>query len=135
MIFDTHCHGYWNGLAHKQAEVLRNMRAEGVMRSVQIGTGLDRSRQALILSREWGSDTWCAAGIHPSGCQDLPAKSAPELMAQLEALIKANRDKIVAVGETGSLFPRDPRKGAQQKQAQRVFFAAQASWLSSTCRW
>ena len=45
MIFDTHCHGYWNGLAHRNNEVLRNMRAEGVLRSVQIGTGLERSRR------------------------------------------------------------------------------------------
>jgi TatD DNase family protein len=127
MIFDTHCHGYWNGLVHRQDDVLRNMRAEGVARSVQIGTGLDRSRQALDLSRNWGPDTWCAAGIHPSGCQDLPASSAPELMAQFEEIITANRDKMVAVGETGfDYFHVTRGKEPQQKQAQRVFFAAQA---------
>jgi TatD DNase family protein len=127
MIFDTHCHGYWNGLVHRQDEVLRNMRAEGVARSVQIGTGLDRSRLALALSRNWGPDTWCAAGIHPSGCQDLPASSAPELMAEFEELIRANRDKMVAVGETGfDYFHVTRGKETQQKQAQRVFFAAQA---------
>jgi TatD DNase family protein len=127
MIFDTHCHGYWNGLVHRQDEVLRNMRAEGVTRSVQIGTGLDRSRQALALSRNWGHDTWCAAGVHPSSCQELPASSAPELMAQFEELIRANRDKMVAVGETGfDYFHVTRGKEAPQKQAQRAFFAAQA---------
>jgi TatD DNase family protein len=127
MIFDTHCHGYWNGLAHRQAEVLRNMRAEGVTRSVQIGTGLESSRQALALAREWGPDTWCAAGIHPGGCQDLPESSAPGLMAHFEELIKANRDKMVAVGETGfDYFHVTRGKEAKQKQTQRVFFAAQA---------
>jgi TatD DNase family protein len=127
MIFDTHCHGYWNGLLHRQEQVLRNMRAEGVVRSVQIGTGMEKSRTALALSRTWGPETWCAAGIHPSGCQDIPASSAPELMAQLEELIRANRDKMVAVGETGfDYFHLTRGKEAQQKQAQRVFFSAQA---------
>jgi TatD DNase family protein len=127
MIFDTHCHGYWNGLLHRQEQVLRNMRAEGVVRSVQIGTGLEKSRTALALSRTWGSETWCSAGIHPSGCQDLPASSAPELMAQFEELIRANRDKMVAVGETGfDYFHVTRGKETQQKQAQRVFFATQA---------
>lgn len=127
MIFDTHCHGYWNGLAHRQDEVLRNMRAEGVVRSVQIGTGLEKSRAALALSRMWGSDTWCAAGIHPSGCQDLPESSVPGLMTEFEALIEANRDKMVAVGETGfDYFHVTRGKEAQQKRAQRIFFAAQA---------
>jgi TatD DNase family protein len=127
MIFDTHCHGYWNGLAHRQDEVRRNMLAEGVLRSMQIGTGLEASRLALDLAREWGTDTWCTAAIHPAGCQDLAESSAPELMAQFEALIQANRDKVAAVGETGlDYFHVTRGEEERQKQAQRVFFAAQA---------
>ncbi len=127
MIFDTHCHGYWRGLEHRQDEVLRNMCAEGVARSVQIGTGLEKSRTALELARKWGPNTWCAAGLHPSGCQDLDPASAPELMAQFEALIRGNRDKMVAVGETGlDYFHVTRGREARQKETQRVFFSAQA---------
>lgn len=43
MIFDTHCHGYWHGLVHRQAEVRNNMRAAGVVRSVHIGTDLAKN--------------------------------------------------------------------------------------------
>jgi TatD DNase family protein len=128
MIFDTHCHGYWSGLAHRQDDVLRNMKAEGVLRSVQIGTGVDKSRLALALAREWGSETWCAAAIHPAGCQDLPESAAPELMLQLEALITANRDKMVAVGETGlDYFHVTHGREAQQKRTQRFYFEVQAA--------
>ena len=67
---------YWNGLAHRQDEVLQNMRSHGVMRSVQIGTGLEMSRKALDLARHWGPDTWCTAGLHPTDCQDLSTDSA-----------------------------------------------------------
>jgi TatD DNase family protein len=127
MIFDTHCHGYWHGLEHRQDQVLRNMHAEGVTRSVQIGTGLEKSRKALALAREWGPDTWCAAGLHPSGCQDLDPSSAPALMAEFQELILANRDKMVAVGETGlDYFHVTRGKESTQRETQRVFFAAQA---------
>ena len=127
MIFDTHCHGYWNGLVHRQDEVLQNMRSEGVMRSVHIGTGLEMSLKALDLAHSWGADTWSAAGIHPSGCQDLPEDSARGLITELEKLIQANRDKIVAVGETGfDYFHLSHGNLARQKQTQRVFFEAQA---------
>jgi len=127
MIFDTHCHGYWNGLAHRLDEVRRNMVAEGVTRSVHIGTGLEMSRKALDIARDWGAETWCTAGLHPFGCQDLDPRSAPELTAQFETLIQANRDKIVAVGETGlDYFHVTRGRETEQKKTQRIFFAAQA---------
>jgi len=103
------------------------MGAEGVRRSVQIGTGLDKSRAALSLAREWSPDTWCAAGLHPTGCQDMDPSSAPELMADFERLIMENRDKMVAVGETGLDYFHTTRGKQQfQKERQRVFFTAQA---------
>ena len=127
MIFDTHCHGYWNGLAQREDQVRRNMLAEGVLRSVQIGTGLDKSEKALSLARSWGDGTWCAAGIHPSGCQDLDPDSAPGMIEQFEKLIRPNRDKIIAVGETGlDYFHVTRSREEKQKETQRVFFAAQA---------
>ncbi len=53
--------------------------------------------------------------------------SAPALMGQFEELIRANRDKMVAVGETGLDYFHVARgKEAKQKQTQRLFFAAQA---------
>jgi len=128
MIFDTHCHGYWNGLEQRQGGVRRNMRAQGVTRSVQIGTGLEMSRKALTLSRAWGPETWCTAGLHPTGCRDMPESSVRQFTVQLEELIQANRDKMVAVGETGLDYYHLTRGNeAKQKQTQRLFFAAQAA--------
>ena len=127
MIFDTHCHAYWKGLVERQTELRANMRSEGVLRSVQIGTGWERSRAALAMSREWGADTWCTVGIHPAGCQDLPSNSARELAGRFAGLIQANRDKVVGVGETGLDYYHLTRgHEAEQKQTQLVFFRAQA---------
>jgi TatD DNase family protein len=128
MIFDTHCHGYWRGLAHRRAELHENMRAAGVARSVHIGTDLRTSRESLELARDWGSDTWCTAGFHPTSCQDLPPDSAQDWVGQLEEFIRDNRDKVVGIGEAGlDYYHLTAGRQEMQKQAQRAFFGAQAS--------
>ena len=132
MIFDTHCHGYWRGLAPRQFELRDNMRQAGVVRSVHVGTDLMASQASLDLARNWGADTWCTAGFHPTGCQDLPCDSAQDHTDQLEELVQGNRDKVVGIGETG-LDYYHLTKGRQkiQKQTQRAFFVAQASLAQS----
>jgi TatD DNase family protein len=127
MIFDTHCHGYWNGLAHRQDEVRRNMQDAGVLRSVHVGTDLNTSQKALDLSRAWGDSTWCSFGIHPTSSQGMPENSVGDCTARLEGLIRNNRDKVVAVGETGfDFYHLTPGREARQIAAQKEFFRAQA---------
>ncbi len=128
MIFDTHCHCFWNGLAHRQDELRRNMRIQNVARSVQIGTNLETSQKALKLAGAWGADAWCAIGVHPSDCQDYPENTAQQVTTRLENIIQSHRDKVVAVGETGLDYYHVARKkAAVQKRTQQVFFAAQAN--------
>jgi TatD DNase family protein len=127
MIFDTHCHGYWEGLAHREEEVRRNMHSAGVLRSVQIGTDLESSRQALDLARRWGRDTWCTVGVHPTDCQRFSINSIEESSDNLERLVVANRDKIVGIGESGLDYfhlTRDNREA--QIEMQHSFFRAHA---------
>ena len=127
MIFDTHCHGYWHGLADRQEEVRRNMNAAGVVRSMHVGSSLETSLKALKLARDWGEDTWCSIGFHPSACQDLPRNSATNYAEQLESIILANRDKVVAVGESGlDYYHVIAGRKDEQKRTQQEFFRAQA---------
>jgi TatD DNase family protein len=128
MIFDTHCHGYWKGLAQREAEVRRNMDSAGVMRSVQIGTDLEHSRQAVDLARRWGDNTWCTIGMHPTDCQQYSQQEVDAYMEKLEELIQSNRDKVVGVGETGLDYFHLIRKFRDaQKQTQQNFFRAHAA--------
>ncbi|NLT67738.1 MAG: TatD family hydrolase [Acidobacteria bacterium] len=128
MIFDTHCHAYWDSLERRQDEVFRNMTEADVRRSVQIGTDLETSRKALDLARSRGEGVWCTAGMHPTGCQDLPPDSAGEIAEALENLIGANRDKIVAVGETGlDYYHLTPGRESGQIRTQKAFFREQAA--------
>ncbi len=128
MIFDTHCHAYWKGLENRHPDIKARMNSEGVMRSVQVGTDRDSNLKALNLARKWGGDTWCTAALHPTSCQDLPGEAVSEWTANLESFIDANRDKIVAVGETGLDYYHLTKGREQvQKQMQRAFFIAHAN--------
>ena len=128
MIFDTHCHGYWRGLAQRDSELRDTMRKAGVVRSVHIGTDPMTSQASLDLARNWGADTWCTAGFHPSSCQDMPGDSAQDYAERLEELIQGNRDKVVGIGETGlDYYHVTSGREEIQKQTQRAYFRAQAS--------
>jgi len=128
MIFDTHCHGYWRGLAGRDPELRRNMAAAGVERVVHVGTDLDTSFQAARMAEEWGSRAWSTAGLHPTSSQNMPPDSADDYVRRLERFIRENRDKVIAVGETGlDYFHMATGKPEHQKRAQHAFFEAQAA--------
>ena len=128
MIFDTHCHAYWKGLENRHSAVKARMDSERVMRSVQIGTEWDTSHKALSLARKWGDDTWCTAAMHPTSCQNLPVEAALEWTARLKPFIQDNRDKIVAIGETGLDYYHLTKGNEEgQKRTQRAFFIAHAN--------
>jgi TatD DNase family protein len=127
MIFDTHCHCFWHGLEQRQDELRRNMQLHNVIRSVQIGTSVETSLQALKIAQDWGPDAWCAAGIHPSDCQDMPDNSMQRSIDQLEDIVRTNRDKVVAIGETGlDYYHLNRGREEKQKSAQKAFFSAHA---------
>jgi TatD DNase family protein len=127
MIFDTHAHAYWNGLEQRQEEVKTRMDAENVMRSIQVGTDWKSNHKALSLAQKWGTNTWCAAAIHPTTCQDLPVEAASEWTARLKPFIEDNRNKVIAVGETGlDYYHLTKNRRTSQKQTQHAFFKAHA---------
>ena len=127
MIFDTHCHAYWNGLEHREDEVRANMSAAGVVRAVQIGADIKSSRLALDTAIRWGSNTWCTVGIHPSDCQDFSPDYCKTAVDELERLRESRIDKVVGIGETGlDYYHLTPGKETSQKKTQFAFFAAHA---------
>jgi len=128
MIFDTHCHAYWMGLERRHAEIKSRMDSENVIRSIQVGTDWESNHKALSLAHKWGGDTWCAAAMHPTSCQDLSVNAAPQWIVRLKSFIEENRDKVIAVGETGlDYYHLTKRKKSAQKQVQRAFFIAHAN--------
>ncbi len=127
MIFDTHCHAYWKDFEDRHAEILAGMASENVVRSVQIGTDFENNEKALALARSWGENTWSTAAMHPTSSQSCPADMAGEWTDRLERFIRKNRDKVVAVGETGlDYYHLSGRNRSVQIESQKAFFAAHA---------
>jgi len=127
VIFDTHCHAYWNGLEHREDEVRANMSAAGVAGTIQIGADVKSSLLALDTAIRWGGGTWCTVGIHPSDCQDFHPDHCETVLDELERLRESRIDKVVGIGETGfDYYHLTPGKEESQKKAQSAFFAAQS---------
>ena len=98
MIFDTHSHCYWDSLIVRIDDIVENMESAGVTHAVQIGCDLESSSKALSLARRFPGRFFATVGYHPEEAQD---DGQYGYIEALEALILADRDIIVAVGETG----------------------------------
>lgn len=102
MLIDTHCHLDDAQFASELDDILARMRAAGVVAAVTIGTGVASSRRAAALAAAHDA-LYAAVGIHPNvAADDVPDADA----AALEGL--ALQARVVAIGETGLDYHRDP---------------------------
>ena len=96
MFFDSHCHLDRIDLAdhgHDFERLLRTITADGVTRMVCIGVDLE-TFDAMYAKIAPHSQVSCTAGVHP----DYENARAPDVDTLCEL---AERDKVVAIGETG----------------------------------
>lgn len=114
MIIDTHTHTYFSELEARQDEVVANMRERGVAAAVQIGCDIESSKKAIALAGKYPGVFYATAGFHPTEIQDWTEEQVDAGMAELEALIAADRRRsdsadgsmektgpyIVGIGET-----------------------------------
>ncbi|REK11341.1 MAG: TatD family deoxyribonuclease [Acidobacteria bacterium] len=107
--FDTHCHLNLDPLEAEADATWRRARANGVDRSVVVGSDAASSRRAVELSAALPG-VWAAVGIHPTGTA-AAAERAGEFEA-VEELASARDPRVVAVGESGLDFywPDSPRE-------------------------
>ncbi len=96
MYFDSHCHLDridLDDFNHDFAQLLQTIEADGVTRMICIGVDLDsfESMQRRILPYD---HIFCSAGVHPDYID--AAEPSVDKLCEL-----AERDKVVAIGETG----------------------------------
>ncbi|MDQ7008964.1 MAG: TatD family hydrolase [Candidatus Gracilibacteria bacterium] len=117
MLYDTHCHP--NLAKNKNAEeIIKNFfeeNSEGFLNI--IGTDLEKSKQVLELSTK-NSRTFCSIGIHPCDVYGLDLEKSINI---LDNLYLENKEKIIAIGETGLDYYWEKDK----KEEQKTFFKAQ----------
>jgi TatD DNase family protein len=93
MWVDSHCHPYFDSYDADREEMIKKSFDAGVKKMIAIGCDKKTNRQALALSEKYDF-MYATMGIHPA--------DAPDDLDEAEMdFIRANKDKIVAVGEIG----------------------------------
>lgn len=120
MIIDTHAHYGDSRFDEDRDELLSSMQDAGVGLIVEVGAGVQSTKDAIALSERY-EFVYAAAGIHPEEA----AQVEPEHMEWLASL--ATREKVVAIGEIGLDYHyEEPSREIQKKWfARQLELAAQ----------
>lgn len=113
-LIDTHCHLTFEQLAWEIDEVVERSIAAGVVGWITVGTDSGQSRKAVELAKRF-KNMYATVGVHPHEAKDVTGQT----IAELKEL--AQREKVVAVGETGLDFHYNFSNESDQRRA----FAAQ----------
>lgn len=112
-MIDTHSHIHGPQYVEDFSEVLERATAVGVKRIALVGVNPDDTDRALQVAGEHPGTIFVVAGLHPHEANAWDDGLRQRLRKQIED----NRDRIVAVGETGldyhyDFAPRDVQKAA-----------------------
>jgi TatD DNase family protein len=114
MYFDSHCHLNFPELLSRLDEIRANMAQADVQRALLISTKVETFEQvhALAMAHD---NFWCTAGVHPDEDQVIDP-SLEQLLAM------GQRDKVVAIGETGLDYYRLGERSIADMHWQRERF-------------
>ena len=113
-MIDTHCHLTFEQLAWEIDHVVERSVAAGVVGWITVGTDSEQNRKAVELAERF-ENMYAAVGVHPHEAKDVTGRT----IAELKEL--AQKEKVVAVGETGLDFHYNFSNQSDQRRA----FAAQ----------
>jgi TatD DNase family protein len=112
MYFDSHCHLNFPELLSRLDEIRANMAQADVQRALLISTKVETFEQVHALAHD---NFWCTAGVHPDEDQVIDP-SLEQLLAM------GQRDKVVAIGETGLDYYRLGERSIADMHWQRERF-------------
>ena len=116
MLIDSHCHLNYEGLVEREAEVLCNARAAGVVGFLNISTRESEWRDVVALA-EREADVWATVGIHPHEADrhaDLGRQALEEA---------TSHPRVIGIGETGLDYYYDKSDRAVQRDLFRMHIA------------
>lgn len=100
-FFDTHAHLDFPDFANDVPQLVEHAQAAGITRIISIGTDLESSARAIVLSERFDC-VYAVAGWHPNDALAAPDDIRPQLREL------AKHPKVVAIGETGMDYYRMP---------------------------
>ena len=110
MLIDTHCHLDFIPFELDRDLVIQRAIDAGITNFINVGSTLESSAAACALAQKYAS-VYATVGVHPHDA-DTFDQSAEETLKTL-----AQKNKVVAIGETGLDFYRNLSSEANQKQA------------------
>ena len=116
MLFDSHAHYDDEAFVSDQAEILSQMKENGVGRILNVGADMPSSRRSVALSKEYDF-IYAAVGIHPHDAK-CASEEAMEELRQMSC-----EEKVVAIGEIGLDYHYD----LSERSVQKEWFARQLS--------
>ncbi len=117
MLVDSHCHLNYEGLVDRQAEVLKAARARGVSAMLNISTR-ESEWDDVVATADRESDVWASIGIHPHEADAHPEMDTAKLVA------RADRPRVIGIGERGLDYYYDHSDREQQRRGFRAHIAA-----------
>ncbi|MFB6263151.1 MAG: TatD family hydrolase [Bradymonadaceae bacterium] len=116
-LFDTHAHLDFETFDGRVGELLERAQRQNVERVVTIGAsdGLASNERALKIARNYES-VRCTAGIHPHDADQATDEAIETIREEY-----AERDEVVAIGETGLDYHYDNSERDNQRRAFRAF--------------
>ncbi|MBN1594138.1 MAG: TatD family hydrolase [Candidatus Coatesbacteria bacterium] len=98
-LIDSHCHLTSPKFEDDIDAVIGRAREAGIENINVVGYTLEHSLKAIELANRF-EGLWASIGVSPHDAKDAPAN----FIAQLSAIAEKNRDRVVAIGETGLDF-------------------------------
>ncbi|WP_420605241.1 TatD family hydrolase [Novosphingopyxis sp.] len=117
MLVDSHCHLNYEGLVDRQQDVLQAARAHGVSAMLNISTR-ESEWDAVVATADRESDVWASIGIHPHEADAHPEMDTAKLVA------RADRPRVIGIGESGLDYYYDHSDREQQRRGFRAHIAA-----------
>jgi TatD DNase family protein len=96
MYIDTHAHLWFDHFKDDLSDVVLRAKEAGVHKIINIGCDEKSSLRSLEMTGEF-EGMYASLGLHPYDAEAF----SDDLMVEWSALVEENRDKIVAIGETG----------------------------------
>lgn len=133
-MIDIHTHLYWKSFDDDQSEVLARAKDAGITDMLVVGTTVEESKQCIELAIKY-PQLFATVGIHPNEIRGYEIDAADIEIAtdvtELESLVLAHKDTVVAIGECG-LDYSESHGGitAADKENQKRLFEAQIELAS-----
>ena len=126
---DIHTHLYWKSFDDDRSEVLARAKDSGITEMLVVGTTVEESKQCVEYAIQY-PQLLATVGIHPNEIRGYEIDSADIKIvtdiAELEKLLLAHKDEVVAVGECGLDYSESHGAiTAADKENQKRLFEAQ----------